>query len=178
MAPSIVRRTAAGPAPVIHQPGWIVGWNVLDNPGVILLGRMALIALLIGTSLSAAATERVDIWLVLSATLAWSFVPVLQLLTGLVLVQGTALDWRRALEAYFATHWPWSLWIVGVHAAFVAIPVTFLALLFHGAVLQGACSCRYMEPLHPPPEKLLYDQEHKLSVGIRGSLSRGFRKRG
>jgi hypothetical protein len=83
-----------------------------------IVGRMALLSVILGVSLSAAATERVDAGLVLSTSLAWSFVPVLQLLTGLVLTRGTA-NRADALDAYFATHGPWSLWILGVHALYL-----------------------------------------------------------
>ncbi|HVL66070.1 MAG TPA: hypothetical protein VM364_02280 [Vicinamibacterales bacterium] len=84
-----------------------------------LVAQMALIALVIGTSVTAAATGRVDASLVLSGFAAWSFVPLVQMLTGLVLTRGTAVAKRHALEQYFATHWPWSLWILSVHAAFL-----------------------------------------------------------
>lgn len=81
---------------------------------------MMLVSLVIGVSLAAASTERVEIRLILSTSLAWSFVPVLQLLTGLVLTRGTPQRFA-ALDAYFGTHAPWSLWILGVHALFVVV---------------------------------------------------------
>lgn len=89
-----------------------------DNRAVRVLGKMALVSLILGVSLSAASTGRVEAGLVLSASLAWSFVPVLQLLTGVILTRGSA-DRSGALDAYFATHRPWSLWILGVHALLV-----------------------------------------------------------
>jgi hypothetical protein len=89
-----------------------------------IVGQMALIALVIGTSLSVAATERVTISLVVAGTLGWSFVPVLQLLTGVLLIRGTRVDRPAALERYFDTHWPWSLWILTSSAVLLMIPVT------------------------------------------------------
>lgn len=91
-----------------------------DNLLVRLVGRMALVALVIGTSLSVSATGRIDLWLVLSTSLGWGFVPALQLLTGLILVRGLGGK-EPALAAYFDTHTPWSLWIVGVHALFLLV---------------------------------------------------------
>lgn len=89
------------------------------------VGQMGLVALVIGTSVAAAATERVTIPLVLSSSLGWAFVPVIQLLTGLVLVRGAARGRRlHALERYFDTHRPWSLWILGVHAVFLLVPAS------------------------------------------------------
>ena len=86
---------------------------------------MGLVALVIGTSVAAAATERVTIPLVLASSLGWAFVPVIQLLTGLVLVRGAARGCRlHALEQYFDTHRAWSLWILGVHAVFLLVPAS------------------------------------------------------
>lgn len=100
----------------------MAGWIVEDNPGVKLAGQLTLIALVIGTSLSAASTERADATLVLWTMLGWSVVPALQLLTGCVLVAARRrLGLAAALECYFGTHVAWSLWILGVHALFVVL---------------------------------------------------------
>jgi hypothetical protein len=85
---------------------------------------MLLIALVVGTSCAVAATERVTADLVLAGTLGWSFVPGLQLLTGLLLIGATRRDRRAALERYFDLHWPWSLWILGASTALLMLPVT------------------------------------------------------
>lgn len=83
---------------------------------------MLVIAAVLGTSVTVTATERVDAWLVLGGMLGWSFVPVLQAATGLVLVRGSRAPLASALEQYFATHWPWSLTILAAHAAVLMIP--------------------------------------------------------
>ena len=85
---------------------------------------MTLISLVLGTSLTVAATERVTISLVLAGTLGWSFVPMLQLLTGLLLIRGGRPGHVAALEPYFDTHWPWSLWILTSSAVLLMIPTT------------------------------------------------------
>lgn len=82
--------------------------------GVRLFGRMILVALVIGTSVTVSATERVTLSLVVAGAIGWSFVPVLQLLTGVMLVRGFDV---QLLDRYFAMGWPWSLWIVATHAA-------------------------------------------------------------
>ena len=88
-----------------------------------LIGHMALVALIIGTSVAAAATERLTLPLVLGSAMAWSFIPVIQALTGLWLVRGAAPGQHvRALERYFETHRPWSLWILAAHAMFLWWP--------------------------------------------------------
>ena len=92
------------------------------NSSVKLLGRMALVALVIGTSVTVSATERVTAGLVLAGILGWSFVPALQLLTGLLLVRG-ARPPVRLLDRYFAMHWPWSLWILSAQATLLMVPI-------------------------------------------------------
>ena len=87
-----------------------------------LLARMALVALVIGTSVTVAATERLTLSMVISGSLGWAFVPLLQLLTGLLLVRGVPGGRMRQLERYFATHWPWSIWIIAFNAAILLLP--------------------------------------------------------
>jgi hypothetical protein len=99
-------------------------------------GRMALVALVIGTSVTVSATERVTLSLVLAGTIGWSFVPVLQLLTGLVLIGDSSRDRPKALDRYFATHWPWSLWILTVHAVILTTPL-FRSVGFTLAITAG-----------------------------------------
>lgn len=89
---------------------------------VSILGRMLLVAAVVGTSVTATATEHVDLWLLLSGTAGWSFVPLLQLGTGLVLIRGARRPLTLLLDRYFATGWPWSLWILTAHAALLVIP--------------------------------------------------------
>ena len=94
------------------------------NQRVRIASRILLIALVVGTSSAVAATERVTAALVLAGALGWSFVPGLQLLTGLLLVGATRRDRLTALERYFDMHWPWSLWILGASMALLMLPVT------------------------------------------------------
>ena len=88
-----------------------------DNACLRLVGQMALVALVIGTSVSIAATERVTISQVLTGAAAWAFVPLIQLCTGLWVVRGAGPGRRVwALERYFDTHRPWSLFLLASHA--------------------------------------------------------------
>jgi hypothetical protein len=86
---------------------------------------MGLVALVIGASLTVSATERVTVSLVVADSVAWSFVPALQLLTGLFLIRGIRTSSRLdLLDRYFATGWAWSIWILGVHASLLMLPAT------------------------------------------------------
>jgi hypothetical protein len=100
------------------------GMESREKPLLTLLARMGLVALILGTALTVAATERVTVPLVFAGTIGWSFVPLLQLLTGLLLVRGFSRDRLRLLAGYFATHRPWSMWILISHAIFLLFPAT------------------------------------------------------
>ena len=75
----------------------------------------ALLAVMLGLLNATAAAGHVTASLVASEIVAWSFIPVLQLLTGSALIASAAgrrVTFPRALELLFAAHLPWSLWLV------------------------------------------------------------------
>jgi hypothetical protein len=76
-----------------------------------------LLAGLLGIVTAVATTGRVVVSLVVSQAVCWTFVPVLQLATGSMLI-GSARDrpvtFSRAVELLFAAHGPWSLWLVAM----------------------------------------------------------------
>jgi hypothetical protein len=78
----------------------------------------ALLAAMLGLLNSTAAAGHVSATLVASEIGAWSFVPLLQLMTGAALIASAKKTRRvtfpRAIELLFAAHAPWSLWLVAV----------------------------------------------------------------
>lgn len=83
------------------------------------LRRPLLAALVLGTSMAIAATGRVTPALVLSTTLCWAFVIVLQAAIALSLIAGPArrtVGVARAFDLWFASHAPWSLWLLAAAA--------------------------------------------------------------
>jgi hypothetical protein len=83
------------------------------------LRRPLLIAVVLGVSTAMGATGRVTPALVLSTTLCWSFVVVLQAAIALMLIAGPArrtVGLSRALDLFFAGHAPWSLWLLAAAA--------------------------------------------------------------
>lgn len=79
------------------------------------LRRPALLAVVIGASLTMSATGRADAPTLLSVTLYWSVVPAMQLLIALVLVRsasGRLVSMSRAIDLCFMANGPWSLWFV------------------------------------------------------------------
>jgi hypothetical protein len=74
-----------------------------------------LVVLVLGTSLTIAATGTVSIGLVATITLAWSGVVLIQLLAALAVV-GLAprrrLPLGQATAAFFRLHLPWSAWLL------------------------------------------------------------------
>lgn len=80
----------------------------------------AFIAVLLGVTTAIAAAQRLTVSLAISATLSWSFVPALQLITGALLIRSARsrrVTFPRALELFFAGHAPWSVWLVLVAAS-------------------------------------------------------------
>ena len=73
-----------------------------------------LVVLILGISTSIAGAGRVTVSLVLGSALCWSFVVMLQLLTGLALIASAPsrrVDLPRAIELLFDAHGPWSIWL-------------------------------------------------------------------
>lgn len=79
---------------------------------MIVIGQMLLAALVLGTAAAVLGTGRVTIPLVASTTLIWIWIPVVQLLTGLLLVRGARLPPSEALTRYFETGRYWSGWLL------------------------------------------------------------------
>jgi hypothetical protein len=86
------------------------------------LARMALVALVLGSAMSVAATGRLTAGLLLSGFACFSFVPLLQLATGLLLLRGSPLPRREALDGYFARHRPWSIWLLLMAGIVITVP--------------------------------------------------------
>jgi hypothetical protein len=79
--------------------------------------RLVLIALVIGTSVTLAATASAGIALVAQATLWWSVAPLLQLLLATAVVLSAhdrPIPWARGVELMLAAHVPWSLWLLAM----------------------------------------------------------------
>jgi hypothetical protein len=100
-----------------------------------LVSRLVLVALVIGTATSVAATGRITLLLLASGAACWSVVPLVQLCTGALLVRGSAVPTGQALEQYFETHRPWSLWLLAVAGMVLLLPnpgswIALMALTF------------------------------------------------
>jgi hypothetical protein len=89
------------------------------------LRRPLLVAAVLGASTAIAATGRVTPSLLLSMTICWSFVVVLQVAVALSLIARPAqrtVGLPRALDLFFASHAPWSLWMLAA-AAWAPSPI-------------------------------------------------------
>jgi hypothetical protein len=83
------------------------------------LRRPLLVAIVLGVSTAMGTTGHVTPALVLSTTICWSFVVVLQVGIALAVIAGRArrtVGLARALDLYFAAHAPWSLWMLAAVA--------------------------------------------------------------
>src|SRR5437763_4035347 len=89
------------------------------------LRRPLLAALVIGASVAISATGRVTPALVLSTTVMWSYIVLLQLAIALPLLAAGArrtVGLARAVDLFFAGHAPWSLFALAA-AAWVPSPL-------------------------------------------------------
>jgi hypothetical protein len=74
-------------------------------------------AILFGTLTAMGATRRVTLGLVVSGIVCWSFVPAIQLLTGIAVirsVRGRTASIARDVELWFLAHGPWSLCLLAL----------------------------------------------------------------
>ena len=110
---------------------------------------MALTALVIGTAAAVLGTGRVTVPLVLSTTVMWSWVPVVQLLTGWWMVAGRGSRRGEALSEYFATSRYWSVWLLGFTLCVLLAPRPFELLLWAlaTAVVPAALTARALVTL-------------------------------
>jgi hypothetical protein len=84
------------------------------------LMRPAFVALVIGTSTTICATGRATLGLVVSGSLCWSFVPVVQVLAAAAII-GSSVTHRpmslaKGIDLLFISHGPWSLWLLAMTA--------------------------------------------------------------
>jgi hypothetical protein len=87
------------------------------------LRRPLLAAVALGVSIAIGATGHVTLALVARSTAAWSFVVALQIAIALPLLAAPArrtVGLARALDLFFVSHAPWSLWFLA--AAMVPSP--------------------------------------------------------
>ena len=92
-----------------------------------LFTRVALILLVFATIASTILTDRITIPLLATAALTWSFVLVLQSIIGtLVILSATRrrIGVVRALDLWFASHLPYSLWLLLI-ASWFGLAETF-----------------------------------------------------
>src|SRR3954469_19312259 len=79
------------------------------------LRRPALVAVVVGAATAIGATRHITPFLLLSTTACWMFVVLLQLAVALPLVAGPArrtVGPPRATDLFYASHGPWSLWLL------------------------------------------------------------------
>ena len=98
------------------------------------LRRPLLAVVVLGVAIAIAATRHVTPALVLSTTLCWAFVVVLQVANALCVIAGPSrrtVGVARALDLFFASHVPWSFFLLAAAAmpAPLGRPLTPLLLV-------------------------------------------------
>ena len=86
-----------------------------DIGAVAALRRPIVAAVVLGAGMALSSTRHVTPSLVLSTTVTWSFVVMLQVAIALAVIPGAAaarVGRARTLDLFFASHAPWSLWVL------------------------------------------------------------------
>jgi hypothetical protein len=112
---------------------------------LIALRRPALLAVVIGAAIALGATGHVTPRLLLSTTLCWTLLVVLQVAIAVALIAGPArrtVGLSRALDLFFASHAPWSVWLFAAAAWSPSVIGRPLMPLLISAVLPLALTVR------------------------------------
>ena len=83
------------------------------------LRRPLLVAVVLGTAMALSSTHHATPALVLSTTLLWSVVVIGQVAIALAVIgtpRSETVGRARALDLFFASHAPWSLWMLAAAA--------------------------------------------------------------
>ena len=133
-----------------------------------LLGRIALAAAIIGTSVAVGATGRVSIELVTTIGVSWSFALLVQAIAAAAIIvpaRARRVTTARAFELWFRAHLPWTVWLLvpvgvfnltGVHlsetvlfaGALVPLVWTILVLRAFGRQVLGVARMGAMATVH------------------------------
>jgi hypothetical protein len=110
------------------------------------LRRPLLVCLITGVSVAISATGRVTPALVLSTTVTWSYIVLLQLALALAVIAPRArrgVGLAGALDLFFAGHAPWSLVILAI-AAVRPVPLNWPGRywLVAAAIIAAAATAR------------------------------------
>src|SRR5215471_7623063 len=117
---------------VAERTEQISGWRMLRRPAVALLVMATLVPIM--------AVQRVTLGLVATTAIAGSFVVAIQLLIGAAFVAsapGRRVEFRRALDLWFAGHLPYSLWMLVLFAGIANYGPTSLGSVVVWAVLPA-----------------------------------------
>lgn len=101
------------------------------------LRRPLIAAVALGAAIAIGATGHVTPALVFSTTVCWAFVIVLQIAIALALIARPArrtVGVPRALDLWFASHAPWSLWLLAAAAVPAPLGRPLLPLLLLGVI--------------------------------------------
>jgi hypothetical protein len=90
---------------------------LLAQPGARLWQRVGMFLLVVAVAIPIAAVQRVTIGLVAATAIAWSFIVGIQLAVGSIVILSAPsrrIGLSRALDLWFAGHFPYSLWLLAV----------------------------------------------------------------
>lgn len=92
--------------------------------------QIILSALVVGTVTAVLGTGRITLSLLISTTLIWSWIPIVQVMTGLLFIRGARMARRAALARYFQTGRYWSAWTLSFALVLLLVPNPFAFLTY------------------------------------------------
>ena len=111
------------------------------SPGRSLLEHLAVVLAVVGTAVSTMAVQRVSPGLVATAALSWSFVLLIQLSLGALVITSAStrrVGMTRALDLWFATHLPYTLWMLVISVLMATSPYASVELVIVTAIAPAA----------------------------------------
>jgi len=111
----------------------------------IAIRRPLFVALIQGVAISMTATRTVAAPVVISLTICWTTVILIQIVAALLVIGSSnrrGVPRSRAIDLFFLGHAPWSLWLLAVAAVSTSLTDVSLTLLLLSALAPAALTAR------------------------------------
>lgn len=139
MSPEIRVVLAPARAYALYAPA-----HIRSGPWIA-IRRPLFVALIQGVAISMIATRTVAAPVVISLTICWMAVVLIQVVAALIVIGSSSrrgVPRSRAIDLFFVGHAPWSLWILAVAAVFTWLTHVSLTLVLLSALAPAALTAR------------------------------------
>ena len=149
MGPQTARKRAGSPEVcVMLQPRAAYPCLAKVSSGKCLLWkRPALVALILGCTVSFLTARSLTLRLVVSSSVTWSYVPLLEI-ASLAIVwkwHRPTLPLPRTIDVFFTGHGPWSLWLISSGALWAGLPQLISSRVWLGSAVVVLIWSAYLD---------------------------------